>query len=765
MVHKRLTDMTITVKQPETGYRPRMPLFLVALGLLGSAFGLPIAQAAGQSSTPNILFIIMDDVGIDQMSSFGYGGKTAAAMPNVDTLANNGIRFRNNWSMPACSPSRAVFFEGRFPMRSHVTGALGPSDLANSMVSPFDYTAPKVLKSKNYTSGLFGKFHLGLQGNNPFSYSMVRSLGWDYYYGWLDETGDPSSIDTTAGGIGGPSPGNGKTYSCGFVPGSQFPGGADTGACYQADNSCENLTTTNPKNPPGRQCLEKGGIFNPGVSCVAAGTPMPSNISTGFRNYNAHYVSPLDISDKSGKTEQVPTTDKRARTFRGIAPVDSAIDWINSQPTGQPWMATLSFATDHTPLQPPPFDLLPDSADDTSGMDCADSKNWPVLSNQMIEAMDKEIGRLLVSTELAHYNTNGTLQYDPKAANTMIVLVGDNGTLGNVVKLPFDPSRAKGTSYQTGVWVPLTVSGPLVVKPNRDVNHMTNIADIFQLFGEIANVNVHKTVPWHVDSMALMPYLRNPSQPAIRKWNYNEMGPNLQANGSVNGPCVMSGGASCSQIPVTKGVCEDNGGVWWGEGAQDSDTPDEPGPVPLKYCCEVNQWLHTEAGTPTDELPKINSLGSVGIRNQHYKVVHNTSKLYNDSTNSCYDHESQELYDINEDKPIPKIDLASRDLLADGLEALTPNQKRNYLALEKKLEALKKSVVDCPGDGNLDMVVNQKDLDEWEKFSKINGGASSWYDFDLNGYTNELDRQVIVDNYGNQCKPSKASASPMALKQ
>ena len=92
---------------------------------------------AATKTLPNILFIIMDDVGIDQMASFGYGGKTPAVMPNIDALSNNGIRFRNNWSMPLCSPSRAMFFEGRFPIRSHVTSALGPSDLANSMVSPF----------------------------------------------------------------------------------------------------------------------------------------------------------------------------------------------------------------------------------------------------------------------------------------------------------------------------------------------------------------------------------------------------------------------------------------------------------------------------------------------------------------------------------------------------------------------------------------------------------------------------------------------------
>ena len=91
--------------------------------------------------------------------------------------------------MPACSTSRAVFFTGRYPFRTDVYGALGPDDLANSMVSPFETTAPKLLKMKGYQSALFGKFHLGLQANSPFRYAMPRSLCWDYFFGWLDETG------------------------------------------------------------------------------------------------------------------------------------------------------------------------------------------------------------------------------------------------------------------------------------------------------------------------------------------------------------------------------------------------------------------------------------------------------------------------------------------------------------------------------------------------------------------------------------------------
>ena len=57
----------------------------------------------------------MDDVGIDQMRVFGYGEDNQPRTPNIDTIAHAGVRFRNAWAMPECSPSRVSFFTGRYP--------------------------------------------------------------------------------------------------------------------------------------------------------------------------------------------------------------------------------------------------------------------------------------------------------------------------------------------------------------------------------------------------------------------------------------------------------------------------------------------------------------------------------------------------------------------------------------------------------------------------------------------------------------------------
>src|SRR6185436_19201194 len=95
----------------------------IVLTLAGLA-GMAPATARGPVDRPNTLFFILDDVGIDQMKVFGYGGATAPRTPNIDAIAAAGVGFRNFWTMPECSPSRALVFEGRYPMRTNVFDAI-----------------------------------------------------------------------------------------------------------------------------------------------------------------------------------------------------------------------------------------------------------------------------------------------------------------------------------------------------------------------------------------------------------------------------------------------------------------------------------------------------------------------------------------------------------------------------------------------------------------------------------------------------------------
>src|SRR6188472_4460041 len=114
----------------------RLGLICLVLGLVASGF-----SAQRSRRNPNILFIIMDDVGIDQIRAFNPSLPTIPT-PNVEAIAQQGVKFNNFWTMPECSPSRACFFTGRFPLRTGVDAALLPEDLPKAQLSPYEYTVP-----------------------------------------------------------------------------------------------------------------------------------------------------------------------------------------------------------------------------------------------------------------------------------------------------------------------------------------------------------------------------------------------------------------------------------------------------------------------------------------------------------------------------------------------------------------------------------------------------------------------------------------------
>lgn len=715
----------------------QITFFGFASVVLLSCSGGSSSGGSASSSTPNILYVIMDDVGIDQMESFGYGGDTPPSMPNINEIARNGVRFRNTWSMPECSNGRASFFVGRYPFRTNIYQAIGANDLANSQLTEYDVTVPKLLKNANYESAMFGKFHLAGPDNNQAQYNTPAQLGWDYFYGWIG--GLPGSLDSTAGGVAASG-----TYKCGFVPSST----ATSGACYYANNSCKAMSQTSAaQDAAGLQCLDSGGIFVANQSC---GTP-PSSLN--FNQQNAYYVSPLLIIEGGKEAVQVPLTDPRARGYRTRIEADAAIKWINERKgSSKPWMATVSFSSAHTPWQQPPKKLIPVS--DRQGadlLDCTNNTQGRILQNQMTEALDTEFGRILVETGLATRNANGTLKYDPKASNTVIVIVGDNGTLGYAVKYPFSTQWAKGTAYQTGIWDPLIVAGPMVVSPDREVNHMVNMVDLFQFFGELAGLDAHALVPRTLDSVGLLPYLTKVDQPSLRTINFSQGGYNIQANGARNAPCVMNQ-SSCTQVPISKSVCQDNGGVWWGSGYTDS-TVIPNGGVGYTSCYAVNQALYTQAGNMSTQV-KINPEKSTAIRNNNYKLIQNYTQTFAPGTTAPNSVVSYELYEVNQAVPIPKIDNPDYPIPTPYTGAAL----QAYNELYANLQSMLVSEPYCPGDGNNDGVVNAQDLSNWQKIYRFATSSNIWssvYNFMVNGVwsgvTSTADEQTIKQNLGVTC--------------
>lgn len=714
--------------------------FLVSCGSSGSD------TARNDKQPPNILFIVLDDLGVDQLSAFGYGGVVEEGIPktgNINAIASAGVIFRNAWSMPSCTPTRATYFNGRYPFRTNIKNAVVSTDLANSQVSPFEITTPKLLKEKGYNNALIGKMHLAGSdlnpNNNPLGNGAMRELGWDYFAGYMD--GAPFPIDFTAGGA---NHANNAHYGCGFVPTTAVDAanGADAGACYRPNGVCHEISTLQVATP-GLACMEAGGLFDPKASCQSA---VPSHLD--FTLQNGYYTSELVINEPDGTVKVIPVDDAESRGYRVVMETDLAVDWITKQPSDKPWMASVGYSAIHTPLQPPPTFLLPEAEAQLGAYTCTNSTDndgsllaQRKLTTHMIEALDKEIGRLMVQTGLASYKSDGSLDYRPQDTNTIVIIIADNGTYGPSVKFPFDLQRAKGSPYQTGVWVPLIMAGPMVNEPGREVPHMVNSADMYALFSELAGIDLEQALPEsrQIDAQPMLAYLTEPSQAAIRSTNYTEMGANIGSTlADPPPPCVIPAFNTCVQIFPQKEVCEDQSGVWYGPGGA-------AGATGFGTCCEAIDYLAGQGGDPVRVLPE----SQRAVRNEFFKLVR--LERLNCSNNQV--ESNDEFYAVTQGDPVLLLDREPANLLLPA-HHWTPGMEQNYQSLKTELSTLLASKVECPGDGNLDLVVDQADLDNWKRFSTENGGKSSWYDFNHDGLTDEVDLRIIEQNMGKECRPA-----------
>lgn len=135
--------------------------FLKIAGFLIVAAALSSCQAPQPSpdraSTPNIVVIFTDDQGYADVGCYGAKGfKT----PNLDKMAAQGLRFTNFYAAQAvCSASRAALLTGCYPNRIGIRGALGPRSKVG--ISDNEKTIAEILKTKNYATAIFGKWHLG----------------------------------------------------------------------------------------------------------------------------------------------------------------------------------------------------------------------------------------------------------------------------------------------------------------------------------------------------------------------------------------------------------------------------------------------------------------------------------------------------------------------------------------------------------------------------------------------------------------------------
>lgn len=138
------------------------------------------ANAKQEPQKPNILLIIADDLGIGDVSAYGYG---AIPTPHIDSLASEGVLFNNAYATSATStPSRYGILTGEYPWRN-ANARILPGD-APLLISPSMPTIPKMMQANGYQTGAIGKWHLGMgDGNldwNKHISPCANDIGFDY---------------------------------------------------------------------------------------------------------------------------------------------------------------------------------------------------------------------------------------------------------------------------------------------------------------------------------------------------------------------------------------------------------------------------------------------------------------------------------------------------------------------------------------------------------------------------------------------------------
>lgn len=388
-----------------------------------------------EESPPNVLIVLVDDWGIDLLEAYGTGDQSFFCIdrpptPNIDSLVSTGVTFRNAWAMPVCSPTRASLLTGRFP---YLTGmgdiVRGDAETVNNPVPPdtglpsTEFTLPEML-DQAFADGLIPDYQTGVVGKWHLGPELNSPsiAGFDEYY-----------------------------------------------------ISYANLTGN-------------------------------ESYCRWFRNANG---------------TRRPTLD-----YATTASADDSIQFINSSEAAEkPWLLYLAFHSGHSPFHMPPANLAPDyfvrtdtdmdgitdacvhngrvdcdtlpvTADSNGnelelcpGVSCPPSPcdvacelldfDAPVESvrgrrpyyEAMIQAMDTELGRVLANVDLEE---------------TLVILLGDNGTPGKVTWVPFlgnrlhgIPGRAKATVYEGGVRVPFIVAGKGVNGLPRMVDDLVSVVDIF----------------------------------------------------------------------------------------------------------------------------------------------------------------------------------------------------------------------------------------------------------------------------------------------
>jgi len=175
--------------------KPMSCRLLAGTLVLAAESGLAVAAPA--EKRPNIVFILMDNLGYGEVGVYGGGILRGAPTPRIDKLASEGTRLLNFNVEAQCTPSRSAIMTGRLSIRSGTHSV--PIGGGRDGLTQWEVTIAELLSGVGYNTGHFGKWHLGsVDGRLP------NDQGFDEWYGiprTTDEAFWPSDPGAKAAGV------------------------------------------------------------------------------------------------------------------------------------------------------------------------------------------------------------------------------------------------------------------------------------------------------------------------------------------------------------------------------------------------------------------------------------------------------------------------------------------------------------------------------------------------------------------------------------
>jgi len=156
-------------------------VFLVLIILNSNVISI---DAAENTARPNVLVILVDDLGYGDLSSYGASDLKT---PHIDKLINRGMKFNNFYAnCPVCSPTRAALLTGHYQDLVGVPGVIRTHpENSWGYLAPSAKTLANVFQQAGYYTGIIGKWHLGLESPN-----IPNERGFEFFHGFLGDMMD-----------------------------------------------------------------------------------------------------------------------------------------------------------------------------------------------------------------------------------------------------------------------------------------------------------------------------------------------------------------------------------------------------------------------------------------------------------------------------------------------------------------------------------------------------------------------------------------------